>query len=490
MSIETQVVTQITTFTETCDKDEGKIPWARLVSLNPENPNVNIFEDSLVIGRSPDSDVQFPNPQLSGKHTKIFRQARSMSAMQGSDNLYSFFVEDTSTNGTFLNGKKIGKGQKALIKKMDEISLVLKNHRAAKKKKGSAVPFYSYIFQPLTECEVSPDHPEVTKHYWIQEKIGNGNFAQVYFAIHKESGVEYALKIIDKKRFHMSNLRKDQLQDEVRALQSLHHEHIISIEDVFENEKHLYLVLELITGGDLFDRIVAKSRYSERDARLVFMQILSAVEYLHQQGYAHRDLKPENILLANRESDTEIKLSDFGLAKLITPESQLGTLCGTPGYLAPEVLSSQKTGKKYTIAVDLWSQGVILYALIAGYLPFDDAEGFTNVLEGKFDLEQEPWGKVSAEAKDLIRGLLTVDPEARLTSAGAWTHPWVADASIAENSTSASEDSSAEKPTENNEAEEPTALRTKVTEQKCPSARKRPRDEIPNDDESSRTPSH
>jgi len=199
----------------------------------------------------------------------------------------------------------------------------------------------------------------------------------------------------------------------------------------------LYIVTEIVSGGELFDRIVSKGSYTEKDAADLVVKFLEAIEYLHEKGIVHRDLKPENLLLKSKDNDSDVKLADFGLSKIVGQEVLMQTACGTPGYVAPEVLRQKGYGK----AVDMWSVGVITYILLCGYPPFydeDQATLFETIIRGKFEFHAEYWKDISSSAKDLIRKMLTVDPKKRLDAKQALKHPWVAgeeapDTSIAEN---------------------------------------------------------
>jgi serine/threonine protein kinase len=211
--------------------------------------------------------------------------------------------------------------------------------------------------------------------------------------------------------------------------------------------------MEIITGGELFDRICEKEKYSEREARVLMFQLASGLAFAHGKGVVHRDLKPENILLRGKDDDTSIKLADLGFAKVITSPTQLmSTPCGTPGcvrsgqrarrlspradapllslfsrsYVAPEVIS----GSKYTLACDMWSMGVIFYILLCGYSPFDAGDGdqaalFAQIKAGQYKFDPSHWGVISDGAKDLVKKILVVDPSKRLTSAQVLAHPWM-----------------------------------------------------------------
>jgi len=238
---------------------------------------------------------------------------------------------------------------------------------------------------------------------------------------HKKTGVSYALKIIDKAAV---GDKVAMLEAEVDIMRRCQHVNIIELVEMFETPQKLYLVLELVTGGELFDRIVTRGTYSEADASSLVTEILSAISYIHAQNITHRDLKPENLLYSSDQPDAVIKLADFGLSKLIPENTLLKTACGTPGYVAPEVLKCEGYGK----AADLWSVGVIMYILLCGFPPFYDdntAKLFALIMNVEYSFPTPYWDNISPEAKDLIQRLL-VFPEKRLTAAQALAHPWIA----------------------------------------------------------------
>ena len=181
--------------------------------------------------------------------------------------------------------------------------------------------------------------------------------------------------------------------------------------------------MELVTGGELFDRIVAKGSYTEKDASNLIRQVLEAVFFMHDNGVVHRDLKPENLLYYNQDDDSKIMISDFGLSK--TEESGImATACGTPGYVAPEVLQQRPYGK----AVDIWSIGVIAYILLCGYPPFydeNDANLFAQIIKGEYEFDSPYWDEISDSAKDFISHLMCCDPDQRYTCELALAHPWI-----------------------------------------------------------------
>jgi len=256
--------------------------------------------------------------------------------------------------------------------------------------------------------------------YDVKELIGSGNFSKVHLGIEKKTGTRYAIKIIDKKLVETTRL-----ENEIQILKKVDHKNIILLKEVFESSSKLYLVMELVTGGELFNKIVEIGAYSEQIAKDLVRQIIHGVKYLHSLNIAHRDLKPTNLLLKAPDSN-EIKIADFGLSKILGPDSMMQTACGTPIYVAPEVLK----GEGYDKEVDLWSVGVIMYILLCGFPPFfDDGENmgqlFEQIMAGDFDFPDPYWTDIDESAKNLIEHLLVVEPSKRYTADEALAHPWL-----------------------------------------------------------------
>ncbi|XP_051690505.2 calcium/calmodulin-dependent protein kinase type IV isoform X3 [Oryctolagus cuniculus] len=241
----------------------------------------------------------------------------------------------------------------------------------------------------------------------------------VYRCKQKGTQKPYALKVLKK------TVDKKIVRTEIGVLLRLSHPNIIKLKEIFETPTEISLVLELVTGGELFDRIVEKGYYSERDAADAVKQILEAVAYLHENGIVHRDLKPENLLYATPAPDAPLKIADFGLSKIVDHQVLMKTVCGTPGYCAPEILR----GCAYGPEVDMWSVGIITYILLCGFEPFYDERGdqfmFRRVLNCEYYFISPWWDEVSLNAKDLVRKLIVLDPKKRLTTFQALQHPWV-----------------------------------------------------------------
>ncbi|XP_057394186.1 calcium/calmodulin-dependent protein kinase type 1B isoform X1 [Balaenoptera acutorostrata] len=261
---------------------------------------------------------------------------------------------------------------------------------------------------------------DISSVYEIREKLGSGAFSEVVLAQERGSSHLVALKCIPKKALRG---KEALVENEIAVLRRVSHPNIVALEDVHESPSHLYLAMELVTGGELFDRIMERGSYTEKDASHLVGQVLGAVSYLHSLGIVHRDLKPENLLYATPFEDSKIMVSDFGLSK-IQAGNMLGTACGTPGYVAPELLEQKPYGK----AVDVWALGVISYILLCGYPPFydeSDPELFSQILRASYEFDSPFWDDISESAKDFIRHLLERDPQKRFTCQQALQHLWI-----------------------------------------------------------------
>ncbi|XP_078275586.1 calcium/calmodulin-dependent protein kinase type 1D-like isoform X3 [Rhinoraja longicauda] len=249
-----------------------------------------------------------------------------------------------------------------------------------------------------------------------------GAFSEVVMAKERTSGKMFAIKCIPKKALKG---KENSIENEIAVLRRIKHENIVALEDIYESPNHLYLVMQLVSGGELFDRIVEKGFYTEKDASTLIRQVLNAVQYLHKMCIVHRDLKPENLLYFSADEESKIMISDFGLSKMEGSGDVMSTACGTPGYVAPEVLAQ----KPYSKAVDCWSIGVIAYILLCGYPPFydeNDSRLFEQILRAEYEFDCPYWDDISDSAKDFIKRLMEKDPNTRYTCEQALRHPWIA----------------------------------------------------------------
>ncbi|XP_078530295.1 calcium/calmodulin-dependent protein kinase type 1D [Lissotriton helveticus] len=263
---------------------------------------------------------------------------------------------------------------------------------------------------------------DIKKIYEFKETLGTGAFSEVVLAQERASGKLFAVKCIPKKALKG---KESSIENEIAVLRRIKHENIVALEDIYESPNHLYLVMQLVSGGELFDRIVEKGFYTEKDASTLIRQVLDAVFYLHRMGIVHRDLKPENLLYYSQDEESKIMISDFGLSKMEGKGDVMSTACGTPGYVAPEVLAQ----KPYSKAVDCWSIGVIAYILLCGYPPFydeNDSKLFEQILKADYEFDSPYWDDISDSAKDFIRRLMEKDPSKRYTCEQASRHPWIA----------------------------------------------------------------
>ncbi|XP_043788243.1 calcium/calmodulin-dependent protein kinase type II alpha chain isoform X1 [Apis laboriosa] len=260
-------------------------------------------------------------------------------------------------------------------------------------------------------------------NYELKEELGKGAFSVVRRCVQKSTGHEFAAKIINTKKLTARDFQK--LEREARICRKLQHPNIVRLHDSIQEENYHYLVFDLVTGGELFEDIVAREFYSEADASHCIQQILESVHHCHHNGVVHRDLKPENLLLASKAKGAAVKLADFGLAIEVQGEAQAWFgFAGTPGYLSPEVLKKEPYGKP----VDIWACGVILYILLVGYPPFWDEDQhrlYAQIKAGSYDYPSPEWDTVTPEAKNLINQMLTVNPSKRITASEALKHPWI-----------------------------------------------------------------
>ncbi|KAI4336435.1 hypothetical protein L6164_014964 [Bauhinia variegata] len=283
---------------------------------------------------------------------------------------------------------------------------------------------------PLKPTWVLPYRTQnVTELYTLGRKLGQGQFGTTFLCTEKSTGHRYACKSIPKRKL----LCKEDYDDVWREIQIMHHlsehPHVVRIRGTYEESFTVHIVMELCEGGELFDRIVQKGQYSERQATKLIRTIVEVVEACHSLGVMHRDLKPENFLFDSVEEDATLKATDFGLSVFYKPGDTFSDVVGSPYYVAPEVLR-----KHYGPESDVWSAGVILYILLSGVPPFwaeTEMGIFRQILQGKLDFQSEPWPSISDSAKDLIRKMLDQNPKKRLTAHEVLSHPWIVDDNVA-----------------------------------------------------------
>ncbi|KAI1882653.1 hypothetical protein AGOR_G00237100 [Albula goreensis] len=268
---------------------------------------------------------------------------------------------------------------------------------------------------------------DVENHYQMGEELGSGQFAIVRRCREKSTGMEYAAKFIKKRRLTSSRrgVSREEIEREVNILREIQHSNIITLHDVFENKTDVILILELVSGGELFDFLAEKESLSEEEATQFLKQILDGVQYLHSKRIAHFDLKPENIMLLDKNDPSpRIKLIDFGIAHKINAGNEFKNIFGTPEFVAPEIVNYEPLG----LEADMWSIGVITYILLSGASPFlgeSKQETLANISAVSFDFDEEYFSNTSELAKDFIRRLLVKDPKKRMTITDSLQHPWI-----------------------------------------------------------------
>ncbi|NWV13416.1 CHK2 kinase, partial [Ptilonorhynchus violaceus] len=397
-------------------------PWGRLFALGKGFSNCDCVNDEYWFGRDKSCDYSFSKLGLSEtgfyqnyskKHFRIFRE-------MGPKNSYVAYIEDHSANGTFVNRELVGKGKRLPLTHNSEIALSIQTNKV-------------FVFSDLTVDDQMMFPKEFREKYIMSKTLGSGACGEVKLAFEKSTCNKVAVKIINKRKFVASGLREANpafnINTEIEILKKIDHPCLIKIKNFFEAEDY-YIVLELMEGGELYDRVSRPIKMKEATCKLYFYQMLLAVKYLHDNGIIHRDLKPENVLLSSSEEACLIKITDFGQSKILGEASLMKTLCGTPMYLAPEVLNSLGTAG-YSRAVDCWSLGVILFVCLCGYPPFNEQNTQLSlkdqITRGKYTFIAKEWKHVSDMALDLVKKLLVVDPSKRLTTEEALEHPWLQD---------------------------------------------------------------
>jgi tRNA A-37 threonylcarbamoyl transferase component Bud32/pSer/pThr/pTyr-binding forkhead associated (FHA) protein len=383
--------------------DEAKPagPWGRLKSLTDLAPSVDLVSLSLTVGRDRRaSDLVIDSPMVSSRHFRVHRA--------GDDT----FVTDLSTNGTHLDGKRLVRGAETLLTHGGELRIYGENM--------APIPF---IFTDAS-AEVPPE-----QRYIRRNLLGTGAFAAVHLVVDAFTGERFAMKEIDVKK--MVNATEASLTAEATLMQQLDHPSIVKVVGLFRQPKTVNIVLELMSGGDLCDDVIENGAYPEPQAKDIARQLLSAVAYLHDRGIVHRDLKPENLLLKAKRGEpgpVVVKVTDFGISKIVKEGGRMETVCGTPQYLAPEVLRAQQ-GEKclYDKSVDIFAAGGLLYVCLSGFPPFSGETPATLLKEVTSPLRWHgpAWGKISNECKDLISRMLDPNPNTRIKMPEILAHPWL-----------------------------------------------------------------
>lgn len=388
--------------------------------------NYDLCDEEFKAGRTEGNDLCIGKDHLPEKMLCRISKVHFSIKKDISDLLNPVFIEDESRNGTYLNGKLIGTGCRMILKHNDVIGLAHSTYKALQ---------YKEISRNQDELKNLPS--AVSDNYYVGKKLGSGACGVVHLVYNTATCEPYAMKhvvknlLVESTRPRILN-EPGRVMNEVEIMKNLDHPCVIKMHDIVNRPTSVCMVLEYMQGGDLLTRITSQKALSEQTSKLFFLQMCHAVKYLHAKGITHRDLKPDNILLLDGNEDTLLKVSDFGLSKFVHTDSVMRTLCGTPLYVAPEVLMTGGRGT-YTNKVDIWSLGVVLFTMLSGTLPFSDEYGSPateQIKRGKFSFRHRIWRNVSAPARKLIMDIMTVDPKKRPSLDDILNSTWMRDAEV------------------------------------------------------------
>ncbi|TFK83093.1 kinase-like protein [Polyporus arcularius HHB13444] len=430
---------QPTQSTQQASQDEVVLDehlWGYLIPCSANLRRIDFQKIKLTyrIGRNREehkNDIILPGMKISNFHCTI--------EWDGDETAKSAVkVTDLSSNGTFINGEKIGKGKCKVLRDGNELAF----GTCAPQPAAGGLEDYRFVFRHIA-C--GPPSRGLYKYYDLQHELGKGSFATVMKALHREEGKWYAVKMIQANKLRRglssatingngkgakSNDKASNFAREINILERLQHPNICQLKEVFFESYNINLILEWVPGGDLLDYILKRQGLPESEAQSLTYQICDALAYVHSQGIAHRDLKPENVLLTD-DNPPVVKVADFGLAKVIDSMTMLRTLCGTPVYLAPEVVNQTEDNEGYDQVVDSWSVGVIVFSMLTLSTPFGEEDTTTDV-KIRVRNRRVEWHLLRERctnpvAEDFLRGLLEYDPRKRMSLADARLHPWLAE---------------------------------------------------------------
>ncbi|KAJ8518308.1 hypothetical protein ONZ45_g4597 [Pleurotus djamor] len=415
--------------TQPASQKEGGIDshlWGYLQPCSSTLTRIDFWKirPKYAIGRNhTGNEIILPGFKISNYHCVIMWDGKE-------DNSGCVTVQDLSSNGTYINGQKIGRGNTKILREGNELAFGTSTPQPHNK----GIEDYRFVYRHLA---AGPPVDGLYKYYDLSIELGKGSFATVMKAVHLATGEWVAIKMIQDKKSSAngthggsdSNTKKNAFFREISIMEKLKHPNICELREVFIQKDNgtINLVLELVEGGDLLDYILNNNGLSEAAAKHITYQMCDALSYIHSEGVAHRDLKPENILLTN-DTPPRVKVADFGLAKVVDSLTMLRTMCGTPSYLAPEVVKQQER-EGYDNLVDSWSVGVIVFSMLTNAGPFIEDENQRDIrmriLERQIDWGTLSAAKVTPEAESFIRALLTFDPSHRMTLSDSLFHPWL-----------------------------------------------------------------
>ncbi|CAN3364590.1 serine/threonine-protein kinase Rad53p [Diutina catenulata] len=378
-----------------------------------------------LFGRSDQADLTMVNSsRLSNKHFKIYVHSDDKSV----------WIQDISTNGTWVNGIRLVKGSNYILNQGDEISV----GNGVAKDTVTFIVVFSDEYNPSRPTSLAAAEPQgIHRDYAIKnEVIGQGAFATVKKCVERATGHSYAVKIINRRKALNTSGAITGVERELSILQQLDHPHIVSLQAFYEDAENYYIVMELVPGGDLMDFVASNGAIGEDATQVIAKQILEGIAYVHSKGISHRDLKPDNILIA-QDDPIKVKITDFGLAKFSDGQTFMKTFCGTLAYVAPEIITGKydaraaKGKANYSALVDMWSLGCLVYVLMTSHLPFngrDQVTMFAKIKSGEYHEGPLKSYNVSEQGLDFLHRCLQVDPMNRITANDALAHPWIQDA--------------------------------------------------------------
>ncbi|KAJ2160409.1 hypothetical protein GGF46_002299 [Coemansia sp. RSA 552] len=427
--------TQLTQATQKPPQSTAAANPRVFASLVPRHPHLRridmetsqLLDGGYTIGRFDDCDVVLDRNYISSRHCRLYME------MDADPERPSLYILDTSTNGTFVNDCIIGR---------DNCTILFNNDRIGFLRAIDALPS-DIALEYSIEFAAADNHvkangefgAELLRTYDFKHEIGAGNFAKVWMAIHKQTGLVCACKVINKKRHLFSAGLTKIFEREINIMKQLRHANIVPLHELHIDKDRIHIFMEYLEGGDLFTYLSDNGPFAEADCRPLFKQICSAVRYLHANGITHRDIKLDNILIKAVSDGTVslVKIADFGLARAVGDGETMRTICGTPSYLAPEIVCRDSAGQPYDKSVDVWALGIVLYALHTNSFPFSKVllnGGATNVSLDtyvsacKMTEENKGYSALTPELQNLLADMLQIDPSQRLTIEAAIQHPW------------------------------------------------------------------
>lgn len=390
--------------------------WGKLIQITDQGQSMRVLTAKCYrIGRAPTCELPVTEhdvgtelcTKISKIHCRLYRDTF--------DDQHLVFLEDLSLNGTYVNNKKVGKNERILLHHTAEISL-------------AAPSFKMYLYIDNNNNNQNDWlHESIVSKFCILKHLGSGAFGDVRLVLDQQTYRRYAMKKISK-----HDVPECKIYNEVYILKRLNHPFIVNVENVFDTPEAVFITLEYMPGGNLLSRIKELRKIPEPECKLIFYQLLLGIQYLHEEGITHRDLKPENVLVNTQGSCDYIivKITDFGLSKVIDSKTELKSICGTMKYMAPEILA--RYAPTYTNKVDIWSLGVMLFYCLSGEHPFfgDKNALAAKIVIGKYEMTRSGWHLISKHAKQLVQKILVIDPLKRISISSILHHPWFKDERI------------------------------------------------------------